>query len=108
VYVYGEPAMFFQLAAGGEAAVMPAQQVANRAAILGGRELPTFLVVGPHAERDPQFAAQLAENVHRWRIVSEIPYAPSPIVWLDLHDPRRLASTEPDLDHHFRLYRFQP
>jgi 4-amino-4-deoxy-L-arabinose transferase-like glycosyltransferase len=108
VYVYGEPAMFFQLAAGGEAAVMPAQQVANRPAILGGRELPTFLVVGPHAERDPQFAMQLADAVNKWRVVGEYSYVPSPLVWLDLHDPRQLLSAESRKGHYFRLYQFRP
>ena len=55
---------------------------------LNGRALPTFLIAGPHAERDPQFREQLAAAGSRWKLVQTYDYAPSTLVWLDLHDPR--------------------
>jgi hypothetical protein len=52
VYVYGEPALFFQLRAAGEPIVAPVQDVPTEPATIDGKPVATFLVVGPHAESD--------------------------------------------------------
>lgn len=108
VYVFGEPAMFFQLAAARERTLEPAQEIAATAVTLNGKSLPTFLVAGPHAERDPQFREQLAAAGGRWKLVQNYEYEPSELVWLDLHDPRKPAAEQAAAEHTFRLYELQP
>jgi dolichyl-phosphate-mannose-protein mannosyltransferase len=107
VYVLGEPAILFQLAAAGERIVAPAQQITGTSAALEGKLLPTFLVAGPHADRDPQIREQLAAG-GRWKLVQSYEYAPSKLVWLDLHDPRKPALEEAADEHAFRVYEIQP
>jgi len=107
VYVFGEPAMYFQLAAAGERILQPAQEIVTTSVTLSGRALPTFLVAGPHADRDPQFREQLAAAGSRWKVVQTYEYVPSKLVWLDLHDPRKPAAEQDASDHAFRLYEFQ-
>jgi dolichyl-phosphate-mannose-protein mannosyltransferase len=108
LYVFGEPAMYFQLAAAGEPIVTPAREIALTNVTLEGKSLPTFLVAGPHADRDPKFREQLAAAGNRWRHVQTYPYAPSGLVWLDLHDPRMPAAEQAASGHAFRLYELQP
>jgi hypothetical protein len=106
IYVYGEPAMFFQLAAAGEEIVVPAQGIPEASAVIEGKAAPTFLVAGPHADRDPKFRERLAGMGSRWQLVQSYEYAPSKLVWLDLHDPRKRDVSAKE--HAFRLYQFQP
>jgi dolichyl-phosphate-mannose-protein mannosyltransferase len=106
VYVYGEPALYFQLRAAREDIVAPVQEVPRQAESIDGKAVPTFLVVGPHAQGDAQFQQQWAEWQARFELVKAFDYAPSAIVWLDLHDPRKPAP-EPGT-HAVRLYRFKP
>jgi dolichyl-phosphate-mannose-protein mannosyltransferase len=108
IYVYGEPALFFQLRAAGEELAVPIQDVPQTAAALDGQSAATFLVAGPHAQRDSQFQEQLKKGTDRWRLVQSYDYAPSSLVWLDLHDPRQPASHQAGSENAFRLYRFQP
>jgi 4-amino-4-deoxy-L-arabinose transferase-like glycosyltransferase len=108
VYVFGEPSIFFQLSATGETVVSPVQQVISSSASREGRDLPTFLVVGPHSQRDPNFLKQWAAEESHWKLLREYSYSPSAIVWLDLHDPREPASAGEFETHNIRLYQFQP
>jgi dolichyl-phosphate-mannose-protein mannosyltransferase len=108
VYVFGEPAIFFQLRAGGEPIVVPAQHVIIQPATIGDEPAPTFLVTGPHAQRDPQFADEWAAEGSRWALVTEYAYTPSFLVWLDLHDPRHIPGNGPDSIHAIRLYQLRP
>jgi 4-amino-4-deoxy-L-arabinose transferase-like glycosyltransferase len=87
VYVAGEPALFFQLCAAGETLVAPTKDVPPVATYFG-EPIPTYLVAGPHAHRDPQFIRQWATAKDDWQLVSAFDYKPSPLVWLDLQDPR--------------------
>ena len=107
MYVYGEPALYFQLRAAGEELVSPIQELPSTAATLEGRPLPTFLMAGPHARRDPEFVRQLAAAKDHWELVREFDYQPSAVVWLDLNDPRRSPNETADLDG-VRLYRLRP
>ncbi|MDX1946010.1 MAG: glycosyltransferase family 39 protein [Pirellulaceae bacterium] len=105
IYVFGEPAMFFQLRAAGEEIVEPIQTIATTAATMQGRPIPTYLVAGPHANRDPRFVAALAAAQVQWELVRAYPHRPSVLVWLDLYDPRLPPGSERgDLDE-IRLYR---
>ena len=88
-YVFGEPALFFQLRAAGESLVAPVQDVPKQAITLSDRPVPTYLIVGPHAQTDPQFKQQWSSAEDRWQLLETFNYMPSAIVWLDLHDPRR-------------------
>jgi hypothetical protein len=87
VYVHGEPALFFQLAAAGEPIVVPTQDVPP-AATFFDQPIPTYLVVGPHTRRDPAFLRQWKSAHPNWNLIKSWPYEPSALVWLDLNDPR--------------------
>jgi dolichyl-phosphate-mannose-protein mannosyltransferase len=105
LYVYGEPALFFQLRAAGEPTVMPIQDVPSQAATLEGQRIATYLIVGPHSDRDLQFQTQWAAAEPRWELVTTFAYTPSAIVWLDLHDPRWRA--DESAVHKFRVFRLR-
>jgi hypothetical protein len=106
IYVYGEPAVFFQLHAAGEGIVVAVADVPMSAATFDGRAAATFLIIGPHAERDAHFQEQWNAAQDRWRLVAEYEYLPSPLVWLDLHDPRTVAGSAPQKES-LHLYRYQ-
>jgi dolichyl-phosphate-mannose-protein mannosyltransferase len=103
-YIYGEPAMFFQLRAAGEELVAPIADVPTQQATIDGRPMKTCLIAGPHAEHDPNFHEQWAAMSKNWRLVRTYEYQPSPIVRLDLEDPRKQTSTPPFT---VRLYQLQ-
>jgi dolichyl-phosphate-mannose-protein mannosyltransferase len=105
IYVYAEPALYFQLRAAGEEYVAPVQAPPREAATIDGKAIATFLVVGPHGQRDPQFQEQMVAAQDRWELLQTFDYSPSSLVWLDLHDPRRGSETsEQDT---VRLYRLR-
>jgi 4-amino-4-deoxy-L-arabinose transferase-like glycosyltransferase len=106
VYVFGEPAIFFQLKAAGEPIVAPVPFIPAEPATKDGRPIPTLLVAGPHANRDPRFAKEWAAAKDRWHLVEEFDYEPSLVVWLDLADPRTSPQDTRDLDR-VRLYRLR-
>jgi dolichyl-phosphate-mannose-protein mannosyltransferase len=105
-YVYGEPAAFFQLHAAGEEIVVAVADVPTAPARIDGRAAPTFLIDGPHADRDPQFQQQWTAASSKWKLVGQYEYLPSALVWLDLHDPRIAAAEKPKKES-LRLYRYQ-
>ena len=106
IYVYGEPAMYFQLRAAGEQNVSPVQLVPSEPATLQGRPIPTFFIAGPHANRDPQFQEQWADMKENWQLVHEYDYQPSDVVWLDLNHPQKSPKETAALDR-VRLYRWR-
>jgi len=106
IYTYGEPALYFQLRAAREDIVAPVQEVPRQAATVDGKDVPTFLIVGPHSQSDASFKQQWAEEQDRFELVETFDYVPSAIVWLDLHDPRE-AAPEPGSPA-MRLYRLKP
>ncbi len=106
IYVYGEPALYFQLRAAGEEIVSAVQEVPTSAATFDGQAIATFLVVGPHAQRDPEFLRQLAAAKERWELYKEYDYQPSAVVWLDMNDPRRSPLETAENDR-VRLYRWR-
>jgi len=104
-YVFGEPALFFQLRAAGESFVAPVQDVPQQAATLNDRPVPTYLLVGPHAQTDPQFKQRWATAEGQWQLLEAFEYSPSAVVWLDLHDARQ--PVEAPTDHSIRLYQLR-
>ncbi len=106
IYTYGEPALYFQLRTDRDEVVAPVQQVPRQAAMIDGKAVQTFLIVGPHAEDDPQFQQQWAAERDRFELSKTFDYSPSAIAWLDLHDPRKGAPEAGD--HGVRLYRLKP
>jgi 4-amino-4-deoxy-L-arabinose transferase-like glycosyltransferase len=106
IYVYGEPAIYFQLRAAGEPNVSPVQLAPVDPATSDGQPIPTLLIAGPHAHRDPQFQQQWAAVKDRWELIHEYEYQPGDVVWLDLNDPRRSPQETADLDR-VRLYRLK-
>jgi dolichyl-phosphate-mannose-protein mannosyltransferase len=103
-YIYGEPAMFFQLRAAGEEFAAPIADVPTEQATLDGQPMQTCFIAGPHAEHDPHFQEQWVAASRAWQLVRTFEYQPSPIVRLDLEDPRKQTSAAPFT---VRLYQFQ-
>ena len=91
VYVQAEPALLFQLREAGLPNVHPVSTPPNSAATVEGEPIPTYYVFGPHAERDQSFAAAWPERKSDFAEVEggPIEVRPSPVVWLDSHDPRQ-------------------
>ncbi len=102
LYTYAEPALFFQLRAAGESFVSPIQHLPTTAATIEDKRAPTFLLLGPHSEQDTQFQREWIQARDRWKLIQSFDYHPSPLVYLDLHDPR-LKSSNP-LHHSIHFY----
>lgn len=88
IYVYGDPALFFQLRAAGEELAAPAAQIPAQPARLADQPLPTYLVVGTYAQRDPAFQRQWSERAGDWERLARHAWHPSALVWLDWEDVR--------------------
>jgi dolichyl-phosphate-mannose-protein mannosyltransferase len=104
IFVYGEPALFFQLRSAGEEIVVAIQDVPSAAAKVDERPIGTLLAVGPHARRDPRFQEQWAAAKERWELVETHDYRPSALVWLDLHDPRQSPKETDDAVQLYRMW----
>jgi dolichyl-phosphate-mannose-protein mannosyltransferase len=87
IYVYGEPALLFQLLAAGEPIVAPLEYIPGEAARKGGEPIETWLVVGPHVLAEPAFQAAWQRAGAQWEVLQVVDYHPSQLVWLDDHDP---------------------
>ena len=77
VYVYGEPALFYQLRALGLQLVAPVQGMPMRGA--GSREAVGIVVLatGPHAHRSRQFARQWSDAAGNFSAFTAYEYRPS-------------------------------
>jgi len=90
IYVFGEPAAFFQLKAAGEPLVVPIQTIPTDSALDGGQPIATYLLLGPHSLGQPDFEGSWhTRQKPSWDLVGAYDYEPSPIVYLDLYDPRQ-------------------
>ena len=83
VYVYGEPALCYQLAAAG---VIPVPVSHLKLGDPDGSEpdVPTFLVIGPHAKRTPGFWESWLQQANSFEEVADVQYFPSEASLLDL------------------------
>jgi hypothetical protein len=107
LYVYGEPAMLFQLLAAGEPLVVPVQSIPSEPARDGGRPIETLLIVGPHSLGTAAFPSLASLQSQRWELIDAVEYSPSPIVDLDLYDPRQSSLSERAKRNQFQLFRLQ-
>jgi 4-amino-4-deoxy-L-arabinose transferase-like glycosyltransferase len=107
-YVYGEPALFFQLEKlfhleARRTAGLP-RYVSSPATSLALRdpvEVAVFLVTGPHAHRA---GAGADPAVQGYRLVAAYPYRPSDVVQLDEYPAARLFEDRGLPDEEIRLY----
>jgi len=83
VYVYGEPALCFQLAAAGIVAV-PVSHLNLSDPDGSEPDVPTFLVIGPNAKRTPGFWEEWMQRVDAFESVTNVDYYPSEVTLLDL------------------------
>lgn len=81
-YVYGEPALFYHLSAADRLAG-PIGHLDFALAPRNNVRVPTFLVVGPHAERSPLFQQQWTNRAEAFRLVAEQNYLPSRFIQLN-------------------------
>ena len=83
VYVFGEPALCFQLAAAGMTPI-PVSHLSLRDPDGSEPDVPTFLVIGPHAKRTPGFWEMWLQQANSFQEISEVQYSPSEVSLLDL------------------------
>ena len=105
IYVYGEPAVFFQLKAAAEPVVVPVQSVPSSPAQDGAQHVATYLVLGPHSLGEQDFQGTWHTLTKPpWELVGTYEYQPSPLVHLDLYDPRQ-SPTDDWERNQVKLYR---
>jgi hypothetical protein len=102
-YVYAEPALVFHLSAAGVVS-QPAGNLGFVNLASGQRQVPTFLVTGPHAHRSQQFNEEWSRVSHRFEFIATYPYEPSTFVLLNHYPPPSVASSKIP-PHEVRLYR---
>jgi hypothetical protein len=105
VYVYAEPALFYHLRAGQMALAAP---VANLGFINQSAPVPVLLALGPHAERSESFQAEFERTIHRWELLAEYRYRPSPLVLLDQFSSAELDDLDFRTEQTVRVYRLKP
>ncbi len=103
-FVFGEPALVFHILANGQTAVPIADLQGLRSSPLPPGTL-AYLVAGPHAERTPEFVAELARSANRFEVVATYDYLPSDLVLLDEYSADRVEQTDFDRAQAIRLYR---
>lgn len=103
VYVYGEPALLFQLRLAGLEHVVPVMHLAFARPNARPPQLPTYLVTGPHALRTTGFKTQFVEARQRLRLVKSYEYAPSNLVRLDDGTPAGAGNAAFDTSPVYRL-----
>jgi dolichyl-phosphate-mannose-protein mannosyltransferase len=103
VYVYGEPALFFQLRTAGEQLVGPVQDIPTAPIDKG---TPTFFIAGPNTQHDANFQRNWASLSKKWKLIHTYEYYPSSLVWLDLYDPRRDVASE--INNAVNSYQLKP
>ncbi|MDB4439891.1 glycosyltransferase family 39 protein [Planctomicrobium sp.] len=91
VYVIGEPGLYYHLASQSslrfEFIAQPGSNLAMLMPKLNEPELPTFLVLGPHALEEMQ---ELKKQSELAKLIEEFSYQPSDLVLLDDFPPKHL------------------
>lgn len=103
MYVYGEPGLLFHLPRDG----VPVQPVMDLSFAMPGSDhprIPTYVLAGPHAWKNPQFGDQYRSLPDNSLVeVAEFPYRASDFVLLDDHAPRLLGKNRHDVVKLFRV-----
>jgi hypothetical protein len=107
LYVHGEPALLFQLRSAGEPLAVPLQNIPAEPATENGRPLPTYLLLGPHSSGDSSFQRDWLASRESWELIDIYPVTLSPIVSLDLFDPRQPLSAEQQKQLRVELHRMR-
>lgn len=81
LYIYGEPALFFQLRLAGVENARPVQDL-KFARATEAPPVPVFLVAGDRTLRSPSYASQ-REAAVRLRTIDDLSAELPPLVWLD-------------------------
>lgn len=88
IYVYGEPAVFYQLNAREmsdqtEALIGPVGNLDFAAPGIPPQPVPVFLVVGPHADKSPLFKEQWEKYGDHFELITEEKFTPSDFILLN-------------------------
>ncbi|MEX1232638.1 MAG: glycosyltransferase family 39 protein [Planctomycetaceae bacterium] len=105
VYVWGEPAVVFHLRAAGWPMVAPVANFGFLEPIPGAPMLPTYLVVGPHYEKD--LSAGVNDLTGRFELVGKFRFTPSDLVAFDEQPPQGFAQAVPREDEPVSLFRIR-
>ncbi len=83
IYVYGEPPLVFNLRLAGADYVNPVKDVSFANPEAPAPQLPSFVVIGPHAWATAGFGEQMAKALPRLELIGTYIYYPSQLVVLD-------------------------
>lgn len=95
LYIYAEPGLFFNLKAQGHQLTGPVADFQFLNSL--PPRMPVYLIAGPHADRDPAYEEQYAQNRERFDLVHSYEYKPSLLVRLNqarLPDEKRQESVQ--------------
>ncbi|QDV20922.1 Dolichyl-phosphate-mannose-protein mannosyltransferase [Gimesia panareensis] len=81
LYIYAEPGLFFNLKAQGHQLTGPVADFQFLNSLPS--QMPVYLIAGPHAARDPEFAKQFDQVRDRFDLVQTYGYKPSLLVRLN-------------------------
>ena len=101
VYVYGEPALLFQLRLFGLPVVQPVEHLNFARPGELKATVPTYVITGPHADRTANFMEQFHTAAPRLRLVETIHWQRSRVGLMD--EPSSTTRTTSE----FRLYRVE-
>ena len=104
IYVYAEPALLYHLNARGIVYCGPVSNMGFLVPRPNRPPYPTYLVTGPHAEQTAGFDEQLEAARSQLKLVGELQYRPSDLVWLNQVSPQTLRSKASPLAT-VRIYR---
>lgn len=114
IYVFGEPGLFYQLAAAAprhprlQYVVAPVSSLEFPPARSGGKPVTTLLVVGPHARRTAGFEAAWNRHAGRFqRVGPALPYRASDLVLLNEWSPSEITGPDSPPPQEIELFRLR-
>ncbi|MDA0832015.1 MAG: glycosyltransferase family 39 protein [Planctomycetota bacterium] len=105
VYVWGEPAVVFHLRAVGWPLVAPVASTSFLEPNPGAPDLPTYLVVGPHFQKD--VSDGVYDITTQLTLVDRFPYQPSDLIAFDEQPPQEFGQAVSHEDEMVSLFRIK-
>ncbi len=104
LYIYAEPAVFYHLRAQGLEAVAP---VADLGFAAQPATVPTFLFLGPHAERSEHFQQTWKQSAQHFERVGSYAFFPSELVLLNQNSAKTLKDPKFEREQVLKIYRLK-
>ncbi|MCA9036257.1 MAG: glycosyltransferase family 39 protein [Planctomycetaceae bacterium] len=107
IYAYGEPALLYHLNQLGLVVSPVAQLNLASPKSDADSEIPSYLIVGPHAKRSDGFWEEWMARQHQFRWLGDVPWAPSEVVLLNLYDVKWLQMHPESFVQSLEVYRIR-